>query len=304
MTAVAEAPPRVQSTPRRRRRVRSWIAPYALILPGWLWLVIFFVVPVLSMLSVSTMTGDVVGGFKQTFHFSTYADAWNNYHPQILRSLEYGAIATVICLIIAYPVAYWIAFRGGRHKSTLLFLLLLPFFVSFVIRTQSWEFMLDDHGMVLGLLRTLHLAGSGTQILQTPTAVVGGLVYNFLPFTVLPIYVALERVDPALLEAASDLYANKVVAFRKVVLPLSTPGVFAAVLLTFVPVASDYVNATILGGTKTTMIGSVIETQYFTNLNYPMAAALSFILMAVLLIGVFAYARVLGTDDVLEMAAA
>jgi spermidine/putrescine transport system permease protein len=206
--------------------------------------------------------------------------------------------------VIAYPVAYWIAFHGGRYKSSLLFLLLLPFFVSFVIRTQSWEFMLDDHGMVLGLLRTFHLAGAHTQILQTSTAVVGGLTYNFLPFTVLPIYVALERVDPALLEASADLYANKAVAFRKVVLPLSTPGVFAAVLLTFVPVASDYVNAQILGGAKTTMIGSVIQTQYFTNLDYPTAAALSFILMAVLLIGIFAYARALGTDDVLEMAAA
>jgi spermidine/putrescine transport system permease protein len=266
--------------------------------------VIFFVVPSLSMLSVSTMTGNDLDGFKQTFHLATYGDAWSQFHVQILRSLLYGVIATVLCLVIAYPVAYWIAFRGGRYKSVLLFLLLLPFFVSFVIRTQSWEFMLDDHGMVLGLLRTLHLAGGGTQILQSPTAVIGGLVYNFLPFTVLPIYVALERVDPALLEASSDLYANKATAFRKVVFPLSVPGVFAAVLLTFVPVASDYVNAQILGGSKTTMIGTVIETQYFTNLNYPIAAALSFILMAVLLIGIFIYARALGTDDVLEMAAA
>jgi spermidine/putrescine transport system permease protein len=194
-----------------------------------------------------------------------------------------------------------------------LFLLLLPFFVSFVIRTQSWEFMLDDHGMVLGVLRTFHLAGllenigllgSGGQILQTSTAVIGGLVYNFLPFTVLPIYVALERVDPALLEASADLYANKALAFRKIVLPLSLPGVFAAVLLTFVPVASDYVNAQILGGAKTTMVGTVIQTEYFTNLNYPVAASLSFILMAILLIGIFAYAKALGTDDALEMASA
>jgi spermidine/putrescine transport system permease protein len=156
---------------------------------------------------------------------------------------------------------------------------------------------------VLGLLRTLHLATGHATILQTPVAVVGGLVYNFLPFTVLPIYVALERIEPALLEAAADLYASKAAAIRKVVVPLSLPGVFAAVLLTFVPVASDYVNATILGGANNTMIGNVIETQYFTNLDYPTAAALSFILMAALLIGVFAYARALGTDDVLEMAA-
>ena len=200
---------------------------------------------------------------------------------------------------------------GTCMTSRKTFLLLLPFFVSFVIRTQSWEFMLDDHGMVLGVLRTLHLdglvhfvTGSNEQILQTSTAVVGGLIYNFLPFTVLPIYVALERVDPALLEASADLYANKAAAFSKVVLPLSLPGVFAAVLLTFVPVSSDYVNAQILGGAHTTMVGSVIQTQYFTNLNYPMAAALSFILMAILLVGIFGYARALGTQDAMDMAAA
>jgi spermidine/putrescine transport system permease protein len=286
------------------RALRAKAAPYLMILPGWLWLVIFFVVPALSMLSVSTMTGNDIDGFKQTFHLSTYATAWSNFHVQIIRSLVYALIATGLCLVIAYPVAYWIAFRGGRYKSTFLFLLLLPFFVSFVIRTQSWEFMLDDHGMVLGLLRTLHLVGAHAQILQTSVAVVGGLTYNFLPFTVLPIYVALERVSPALLEAAGDLYANKATAFRKVVLPLSVPGVFAAVLLTFVPVAADYVNAQILGGPHTTMVGSVIQTQYFTNFDYPTAAALSFILMAVLLLGIFGYARALGTDDVLEMAAA
>ena len=286
------------------RAIRQRLTPYVLVLPGWLWLVIFFVVPALTMLSVSTMTGDDLNGFKQTFHFGTYVDAWNQFHVQIIRSLTYGLIATGICLIIAYPVAYWIAFRGGRYKSSLLFLLLLPFFVSFVIRTQSWQFMLDDHGMVAGLLRTFGLAGSDWQVLQTSTAVIGGLVYNFLPFTVLPIYVALERVDPALLEASADLYANKALAFMKVVFPLSLPGVFAAVLLTFVPVSSDYVNAQILGGAHTTMIGSVIQTQYFTNLNYPMAASLSFILMAVLLVGIFAYARVLGTRDAMDMAAA
>jgi spermidine/putrescine transport system permease protein len=297
----------------RGPQLRRRLTPYALILPGWLWLVIFFVVPTITMLSVSTMTGDDLNGFKQTFHWSTYSDAWGSYHVQIVRSLIYGLVATALCLVIGYPVAYWIAFRGGRYKSALLFLLLLPFFVSFVIRTQSWEFMLDDNGMVVGLIRSLHLVGplhavglvsSNGQILQTNTAVVGGLVYNFIPFTILPIYVGLERIEPSLLEASSDLYGSKSATFRKVVFPLSLPGVFASVLLTFVPVASDYVNATILGGTNTTMIGNIIQTQYFTNLDYPTAAALSFILMAVLLVGIFAYARVLGTQDALEMAAA
>ena len=299
-------------TRRRRRSPLAVLAPYLMVLPAWLWLVIFFLAPTITMLSVSLMTGDDLNGFKQTWHFSTYSDAWNSYHVQILRSLEYGLVATALCIVIGYPVAYWIAFKGGRFKSILLFLLLLPFFVSFVIRTQSWEFMLDDHGMVIGLLHDLHLMGVMTDVhlanskgefLQTSTAVVGGLTYNFIPFTILPIYVALERVHPSLLEASSDLYANKAVAFGKVVLPLSMPGVFAAVLLTFVPVASDYVNAQILGGPKNTMVGTAIETEYFTNLNYPTAASLSFILMGVLLVGIFIYARALGTDDALDMAA-
>ncbi|MEO8888277.1 MAG: ABC transporter permease [Jatrophihabitantaceae bacterium] len=300
MTAAVQAP---GASGRFGRRLRARLAPYWLVLPAWLWLVIFFVVPILIMLSVSTMTGNLLDGFKQTFRWSTYSHGWSQFHVQFIRSIVYGLIATVICLLIAYPVAYWIAFRGGRHKSSLLFLLLLPFFVSFVIRTQSWNFILSDNGILLSPLKHAHILPKDYAVLQTPTAVIGGLVYNFLPFTVLPIYVALERVDPAFLEASADLYASKTAAFLKVVFPLSIPGVFAAVLLTFVPVASDYVNATILGGTNTTMIGNVIQTEYFTNSDYPTAAALSFILMAVLLIGVFAYARVLGTDDVLEMAA-
>ncbi len=286
-----------------RRRLGSRLAPYFLVLPGWLWLVLFFVIPTFVMLSVSTQTGDIVSGFKQTFHLRNYIDGWNLYHVQFVRSIVYGLIATLLCLVIAYPVAYWIAFRGGAHKSSLLFLLLLPFFVSFVIRTYSWNFILADNGMVLSPLKSWHLVGQDFHILATSVAVVGGLTYNFLPFMVLPIYVALERVDPALLEASADLYASKTAAFTKVVLPLSMPGVFAGVLLTFVPAASDYVNSSILGGTRNTMIGNVIQTEYFVNLNYPTASALSFILMAALLVGVFAYARVLGTDDVLDMAA-
>jgi spermidine/putrescine transport system permease protein len=307
MTAV-EAPSAAVAPPapprRRRRRWAARLSPYLLVLPGWLWLAIFFVVPTVVMLSVSTMSGDIADGFKQTFQWHNYSDAWSQYHVQFIRSLWFALIATVLCILIGYPVAYWIAFRGGAHKSSLLFLILLPFFVSFVIRTQSWNYILADNGMLLTWLKDWGIVGPNFHILQTPTAVIGGLTYNFLPFMVLPIYVALERVDPALLEASADLYASKFTAFRKVVLPLSIPGVFAGVLLTYVPVAADYVNASILGGsTNTTMIGNVIQTQYFTNLNYPTAAALSFILMGILLVGVFIYAWALGTEDVLQAAA-
>jgi spermidine/putrescine transport system permease protein len=308
MTALATEPPAptpVAVRQQARRPRSSWrgrLTPYWLALPGWLWLAVFFVVPTIVMLSVSTMTGDIEQGFKQTFAFHHYVDAWSQYHTQFVRSLVYGLISTALCIVIGYPVAYWIAFRGGVHKSSLLFLLLLPFFVSFVIRTQSWNFILSDNGILLSHLKDWGWVGPDFHVLQRPVAVLLGLTYNFLPFMVLPIYVALERIDGSLLEAASDLYASKVVAFFKVVFPLSIPGVFAGVLLTFVPVSSDYVNATILGGPSTTMIGNIIQTQYFTNLNYPVAASLSFILMAILLVGVFLYARLLGTEDVLEAA--
>ena len=201
---------------------------------------------------------------------------------------------------LAYPVAYWIAFYGGRHKSTYLFLLLLPFFVTFVIRTIAWQFLLADNGIVLGHLKDWGVLPERFHVLATGYAVVGGLVYNFLPFMVLPIYVALERVDKQLMEAASDLFASRTQAFLRVVFPLSLPGVFAGVILTFVPACSDYVNATILGGTGQVMIGNVIETLYLTNSQYPQAAALSSVLLAALLIGIFGYARVLGTRDVLD----
>jgi spermidine/putrescine transport system permease protein len=283
--------------------VRSRLSPYLLILPGGLWLAIFFIVPMAAMVSVSLQTGSLETGFTQTFNVQTYVDMISAYHVQLVRSLVYGLMTTVVTILLAYPMAYWIAFNGGRHKSTYLFLILLPFFVTFVIRTISWQFLLADDGIVLGTLKDWGLLPGTFHILATPTAVVGGLVYNFLPFMVLPIYVALERIDRALIEAASDLYASKREVFRGVVLPLSLPGVFAGVILTFVPAAADYVNAQILGGSGQVMIGNIIETLYITNSQYPQASALSSILLGALLIGIFLYARVLGTRDVLDASA-
>jgi spermidine/putrescine transport system permease protein len=276
------------------------LAPYVLVLPGGLWLAIFFIVPMVAMVGVSLQTGSLETGFQQTFDWHHYADMISAYHVQLLRSLRYGLVTTVLAIVLAFPMAYWIAFHGGRHKSTYLFLILLPFFVTFVIRTIAWQFLLADDGIVLGHLKQWHLVGQNFHVLATPYAVIGGLVYNFLPFMVLPIYVALERIDRSLLEAAADLYANKSETFRRVVLPLALPGVFAGVILTFVPAAADYVNATILGGSGQVMIGNIIETLYISNSQYPQASALSSILLAALLIGIFIYARVLGTRDVLE----
>ncbi|MER5625195.1 ABC transporter permease [Streptosporangium sp. NPDC002544] len=279
------------------------LAPYLLILPGGLWLAIFLVVPMVFMASVSTQEGDVVNGFAQTFNFSVYGDALVQYKTQFLRSAGYGLAATVVSIALAYPMAYWIAFKGGNRKSTYLLLVLLPFFVSFVLRTVSWRFLLADDGMLLSPLKSAGLLPEDFHVLQTTFAVIGGLVYNYLPFMILPIYVALERVDPKVVEAAQDLYAAKREAFTKIVLPLSLPGVFAGVLMTFVPMTADYVNAGILGGPENTMIGNIIQTEYLVNNDYPTAAALSFTLMAAMLIGIFAYAKALGTENVLEAAA-
>ncbi|MEV7006150.1 ABC transporter permease [Streptosporangium sp. NPDC051022] len=279
------------------------LAPYLLILPGGMWLLIFLVVPMVFMASVSTQEGDMVNGFVQTFNFSVYGDALMQYQTQFLRSALYGLVATVVSIALAYPMAYWIAFKGGARKSTYLLLVLLPFFVSFVLRTVSWKFLLADDGMLLSPMKSMGLLPADFHVLQTTVAVIGGLVYNYLPFMILPIYVALERVDPRVIEAAQDLYAAKREAFTKIVLPLSLPGVFAGVLMTFVPMTADYVNAGILGGPQNTMIGNIIQTEYLVNADYPVAAALSFTLMAAMLIGIFAYARALGTENVLEAAA-
>ncbi|GGM84814.1 ABC transporter permease [Thermopolyspora flexuosa] len=284
-------------------RLRAALTPYLLILPGGLWLAIFFVVPMIVMLSLSLQSGNIVDGFAFTWNWRNYLDGIANHHDQMIRSIGYGLAATVITIVVGFPVAYWIAFRGGRRKNMYLLLLLMPFLVSFVLRTISWQFFLADDGVLLGPLKRIGLLPEDFHILATGTAVVLGLAYNFLPFMVLPIYVALERIDPRILEAAADLYANRVQTFLRVVLPLSLPGVFAGVLMTFVPACSDYVNASILGGATNTMIGNVIQNQYLVTQDYPVAAALSFTLMAVLLIGIFAYARALGSEEVLEVTA-
>ncbi|MBB2743318.1 UNVERIFIED_ORG: spermidine/putrescine transport system permease protein [Microbispora rosea subsp. rosea] len=284
-------------------RLRASLTPYLLLFPGTLWLAIFFVIPTVVMLSLSLQSGDVVNGYAFTFNWHSYVDGISTYHDQIVRSLVYGLFSTLIQIVIGFPVAYWIAFKGGTRKSVYLFLLLLPFLVSFVLRTISWQFFLSDNGMLLGPLKSIGLVPQDFHILATSAAVIGGLAYNFLPFMILPMYVALERIDPRVLEAAQDLYASKLQTFLRVVLPLSLPGVFAGVLMTFVPATSDYVNASVLGGTSNTMVGNVIQNQFLINQDYPTASALSFTLMALLLVGIFAYAKALGTEDVLEVAA-
>ena len=232
-----------------------------------------------------------------SWEWGNYSNAFSQYGEQFLRSFQYAAMATLLALLIAYPLAYVIAFRGGRFKSILLGLVVVPFFTNFLIRTLAWKTILGDQNFVVGLLRDIGILGANEGLLRTAPAVIGGLTYNFLPFMVLPIYVALEKIDPRLIDAARDLYSNTWRAFRKVVFPLSLPGVFAGSLLVFIPAAGDFVNAYYLGSAKTTMIGNVVQNQFLVQVDYPVAAALSFVFMAIVMTIVIVYARILGTED-------
>jgi spermidine/putrescine transport system permease protein len=284
---------------------RRRLVPYYLLAPGALCLLVFFLIPLGLMLYTSLESGGLLsGGFRFSWGFDNYTNVLGQYQVQFVRSIVYSIIVTIAALLLAYPMTYWIAFYGGKWKSSLLLLILVPFFVSFVIRTIQWKFILGDHGPILGPLKDIGLLPQGFRVLATPFAVVAGITYNFLPFTALPLYVALERIDKRLVEAAKDLYSSRWEAFRKVVWPLSLPGVFAAFLLTFVPATGDYVNATLLGGPGTTMIGNIIQEKFLVELDYPEAAALSVILMIVMLVLATVYARILGTEDVQRAAGA
>ena len=278
---------------------------YPLLLPGMVWLAIFFFVPMYYLLDMSLRTGNLLDGFTQVYRFTNYSDAIRENKEQFIRSIIYAASATALAFCISYPLAYVIAFRGGRYKNFLLMLVIAPFFTNYLIRTLAWETILADHGIVTSTLRHLGVLTatdklgftSGQRLLATPLAVVTGITYNYLPFMTLPLYVSLEKIDKRLLEAALDLYANRPRAFMRVTLPLSLPGIFAGTLLTFIPAIGDYINAYLLGSTQTTMIGNVIQSKFLTFNDYPSAAALSFTLMAGILVFVIIYARILGTED-------
>ena len=328
---------------RALRLSRSSI-PYLLLLPGLAWLFVFYVYPAIQMFLVSLWTGNVQDGYSLTFNWSVYPDSLSAYWPWIVRSAEYGGLATILAFILGYPLAYTIAFRGGAYKNLLLFLVIAPFFTSFLLRTLSWKIILADDGIVLGPLKGAGLLSEDFRLLATPAAVVAGITYNFLPFMTLPLYVALEKLDRRLIEAAEDLYAGPwrpggtiagaiiggvlfaIVAaildadvmipalagavlgaligsflisqaFLRVTLPLSLPGIFAGSLLTFIPAVGDFVNAELLGDPQSQMIGNVIQARFLKITDYPTASALSFILMAAILVGVLVYARLLGTEE-------
>lgn len=319
MTAVAplaglpDTPPGPDGTgtgapggaPPRGSRSRRGLTPYWLLLPAGLWLAVFFVAPLFYQASTSVQSGSLEEGFRVTWSFSTYTDALATYGAHFTRSFGYAATATVLCLVIGYPLAYMIAFRSGRWRNLVLVMVIAPFFTSFLIRTLAWKTILSDGGPVVSALGSLHVLDmthwlgltGDERLLATPLAVVCGLTYNFLPFMILPLYSSLERIDTSLHEAARDLYATPATTFRKVTFPLSLPGVVAGTLLTFIPASGDYINAQLLGSPNEQMVGNAIQKQFLNVLDYPTAAAMSFILMALILIVVSVYMRKAGTEE-------
>jgi spermidine/putrescine transport system permease protein len=328
---------------RRALHLRA-IAPYALLLPGLLWLLLFYVYPAIQMFLVSLWTGNLDAGYTQSWNWAIYPESISEYWQWLARSIVYGGLATILAFALGFPLAYAIAFRGGAYKNILLFLVIAPFFTSFLLRTISWKIILADDGLFLGPIKDLGLLPGEFRLLATPAAVIAGITYNFLPFMTLPLYVALERIDKRLIEAAQDLYAGPwrpqgtiagliiggaiglvvgavmdygaltigivgalagaVVgtflisqAFIRVTLPLALPGIFAGSLLTFIPAVGDFVNAELLGNPQSLMIGNVIQARYLQVTDYPTASALSFVLMLAILIGLFIYARLLGTEE-------
>ena len=328
---------------RRTLRLRA-AAPYLLLLPGLLWLVLFYVYPAFQMFLTSLWTGNLDSGYSQSWNWGIYPEAISEYWPWLARSIVYGGLATILAFALGFPLAYAIAFRGGAYKNVLLFLVIAPFFTSFLLRTISWKIILADNGLILGPLKEIGLLPEDFRLLATPAAVIAGITYNFLPFMTLPLYVALERIDKRLIEAAEDLYAGPwrpqgtvvgvviggvlglVVglvmdygpfalsipfgiagalvgtwligqAFIRVTLPLALPGIFAGSLLTFIPAVGDFINAELLGNPQSLMIGNVIQARYLQVTDYPTASALSFVLMLAILIGLFIYARLIGTEE-------
>ncbi len=305
MTISTEAPPRASAsepspTPGVRPTKRK-LTGYWLLLPGLLWLVAFFIVPFYSLVATSLYDpdGSVLQGYDMSWAFGNYVQAVQDYWRPLVRSLLYGGIATLICLVLGYVLAYAIAFKSGRWKNLMLVLVIAPFFTSFLVRTLSWKLLLRDDGFIVDSLQFVHLMGEDGRLLATPVAVIAGLVYNFLPFMVLPLFASIDKIDHRLIEAAGDLYSRPIVGFFKVTWPLSLPGVVSGTLLTFIPSVGDYINAELLGSPKQRMIGNVIQNLFTDANDYPAAGALSVMLMLLILAMVLVYVRRAGTEELL-----
>ncbi|TAJ46746.1 MAG: ABC transporter permease [Herbiconiux sp.] len=292
----------VEQAPRKR----SFIA-LVLLLPGIAYLLLFFLAPLISLVITSFQAPDLygdIGDYVTAFRWENYTDAIGEYWPLILRAFGFAVVATVLALVISYPIAYFIGVKARRWpllQSLMLTLVIAPFFISFLLRTLAWKQIMSDEGPIVQFLKSVAILPSDGHLTGTTFSVIFGLTYNFIPFMTLPLYATLERLDVRYLEAGADLYASPWTTFRKVTIPLSMPGIVSGTLLTFIPAAGDYINASrdFLGSTSTAMVGNAIEANFLVLQNYPAAAALSIVLMAVILVIVGLYVRRAGTEDLI-----
>jgi spermidine/putrescine transport system permease protein len=278
-----------------------------LLAPGLLYLAVFFIAPLFSLIATSLQTMDISSGFpvyNYGFEVSNYINVVADYGPQIFRSFFYALIATVAALIISYPLAYFIGVKARNWpllQGLMLTLVIAPFFISFLLRTFAWKQIFANESWIVTTLQQIGALAPDQYLVGTPFMVIFGLTYNFIPFMTLPLYTTLERLDIRFLEAGADLYASPRKTFTKITLPLSMPGIVSGTLLTFIPIAGDYVNASglFLGSTETSMLGNVVESKFLKSYEYPTASALSVILMGAILLLVTIYVRKSGTDDLL-----
>jgi spermidine/putrescine transport system permease protein len=294
----SEAAATVASEP--RPSLASRLAGFVLLVPGVAWLTLFFVVPLAMIFVVSLGTRDALDRILlDPLSLDNYRRAFDpRFVPTFLNSLRYAAATTILCLVIGYPIAYWISRYGGRHKALLLILVMLPFWTSYIIRTYAWMIVLRDNGVVNSILQAVGLTSEPLILLNTDLSVIVGMTYGFLPFAILPLYVSIDRLDASLVAAARDLYASGRAAFLHVTLPLTMPGIVAATILTFIPAIGDFVTPDLLGGAGTTTIAKVVQELFLEGRDWPYGAALGFVLMVVTLVGVAVALRPLRSEVV------
>ena len=301
--AEVESPPTPEpetvEPPKGRRRLPDWAAGNLLLLPTSLWFVLLLIIPTILIVGYSLGHRGVIVPIR----FTWGSLVWSNYHtalnpdflPIFWRSIWYAVVATIACVLIGFPLAYWIARFGGRFRNLYLVLVIIPFLTSYLIRMYAWQFILQREGLLNTVLGAIGLGGNHV-FLNTNFAVILGLTYGFLPFMVLPLYASIERMDPALVEASYDLGHGKVSTLFRVIIPTVAPGLIAGVLLVFIPAVGDFVTPELLGGVRTQMIGNTIYDQFNSGNNWPLGSAMSVLLMAFILVGVFIYLSRVGDD--------
>jgi spermidine/putrescine transport system permease protein len=279
----------------RSSRDATVAEPRALIAPAWGYYLAFFLVPLLIIVAYAFATRTGLLGVRFGLYAENFEKLWDPLWAEIYgQTFLTALVGTLGCLLVGYPFAYWLATRVRRHRNLLLLLVIVPFWTSILIRTYAWQLLLAPRGPISSVLQTLNVIANPLDVLYTRQAVFIGLIYDYLPLMVFPLYVAIERMDRGLVEASRDLGVSRWGTFWRVTVPLTLPGILTGCLLVFVPMTGEYVVPTILGGAKGAYLGPILANQFLDAFNWPFGAAMSLVLVAFLLIVIFTYLRVLG----------